>query len=101
MPSLEDKFHLSPFILYPAAYFCQYFLNLFVSSPFRLSPFTVRMLTMHRHFNIAKAEDKLGFRPLRAFSDSWPEAIEAARQRLIAEGVLPVVMSQATERKKL
>jgi nucleoside-diphosphate-sugar epimerase len=72
LPSLEDKFHLSEWILYPAAYACLFF-NKFRSVPLRLSPFTVRMLTMHRHFNIAKIEAALGYRPLRAFVEAWPE----------------------------
>jgi nucleoside-diphosphate-sugar epimerase len=107
LQSLHDKFHLSRGLLYPAAYLGQ-LISKFRSEPFRLTPFTVRMLTMHRYFAIDKAETALGYRALRSFAEAWPECIQAARTRLQAEGVLPaggeeveVAPTKATETKPI
>ena len=91
MPSLELKFHLHTALLYVAAYIAQFASILakpFLGRPFRLSPFTVRMLTMHRFFNVDKAANRLHYRPLRAFDEAWHEAIAGARDLLVADGAI-------------
>jgi hypothetical protein len=94
--SLDLKFHLSEALLYPAAYACLAINWLKGGEPLRLSPFTVRMLTMHRHFSIEKLEQRLGYRPLRAFDEAWAESIAAVRQRLEADGTLKAKATAAT-----
>ena len=91
MPSLELKFHLHTALLYVAAYAAQVasiVAKPFLGRPFLLSPFTVRMLTMHRFFNVDKAAHRLHYRPLRAFDEAWHEAIAGARDQLVAEGAI-------------
>jgi nucleoside-diphosphate-sugar epimerase len=99
LPTLEDKLHLSKGLLYPVAYLCE-FINLFRWVPLRLIPFNVRMMTMHRHFNIQRAYDLLGYRPVRAFAEAWRETIDAVRHRMVREGDLPAFAAEANNEAK-
>jgi nucleoside-diphosphate-sugar epimerase/sterol desaturase/sphingolipid hydroxylase (fatty acid hydroxylase superfamily) len=100
LPSLEMKFHLNLPILYVAAYisqFLSFFIKPFTGRALRLNPFVVRMLTMHRFFNIDKAVKRLNYRPIRSFEEGWVEAIENTRSLLSKEGLLTAQQVQAGE----
>ena len=43
---------------------------------FKLSYFNVKILTMHRWFNIRAAEQDLGYAPIVSFSDGWADTLE-------------------------
>mmetsp|Transcript_3550 Transcript_3550/g.7770 ORF Transcript_3550/g.7770 Transcript_3550/m.7770 type:complete len:380 (-) Transcript_3550:800-1939(-) len=72
---LKTKIHLPVWLLFTAAYFCK-FLTLLTGKTFKLTPFTVRMLIIHRYFNIKNAKRDLQYKPLISFEKGWPETIE-------------------------
>jgi sterol-4alpha-carboxylate 3-dehydrogenase (decarboxylating) len=91
LPSLHTKFHLSAAVMYPVAYACALVSAVrqaVGAKPLSISPFSVRMLMINRWFDVSKAVQRLGYRPAVPFATAWPEAVEAARQRLVAEGRL-------------
>ena len=72
---LEKKFHLPIGLLYSVAYFCS-FLTMITGKMFKLTPFTVRMLVIHRYFDISNAKRDLKYEPLIQFEDGWSSTIE-------------------------
>eukprot|EP01051_Picozoa_sp_SAG22_P031564 SAG22_NODE_12852_length_427_cov_0.786585_2_plen_73_part_01 len=48
----------------------------------KLSPFTIRMLTIHRYFDIAKAREQLGYKPVVAFDEEWPKVVATIKARV-------------------
>jgi nucleoside-diphosphate-sugar epimerase len=72
---LEQKFHLPVWLLYGVAYFCN-FLSLLTGRQFKLKPFTVKMMIIHRYFNIQNAKRDLQYKPLKTFDEGWTETIE-------------------------
>lgn len=72
---IETKIHLPVWLLFAVAYFCN-FLTLLTGKQFKLKPFTVNMLIIHRYFNIDNAKRDLQYKPLISFADGWPETIE-------------------------
>eukprot|EP00536_Pseudo-nitzschia_multiseries_P001372 jgi/Psemu1/181088/e_gw1.18.260.1 len=72
---LYSKFHLPVWLLFTAAYFCD-FLTLLTGKKFKLTPFTVKMLIINRYFNIKNAKRDLQYVPLISFEKGWPETIE-------------------------
>jgi nucleoside-diphosphate-sugar epimerase len=47
-----------------------------VQKKFKLNPFNVRMLTMHRYFSIENAKRDLKYEPLYEFQDRWQYTID-------------------------
>mmetsp|Transcript_88417 Transcript_88417/g.235138 ORF Transcript_88417/g.235138 Transcript_88417/m.235138 type:complete len:105 (-) Transcript_88417:65-379(-) len=45
------------------------------SRPLRLAAPAVRMLTIHRYFNVSKARKELGYEPLHSFHDGWAQTL--------------------------
>eukprot|EP00429_Kryptoperidinium_foliaceum_P005679 CAMPEP_0176022234 /NCGR_PEP_ID=MMETSP0120_2-20121206/10818_1 /TAXON_ID=160619 /ORGANISM="Kryptoperidinium foliaceum, Strain CCMP 1326" /LENGTH=376 /DNA_ID=CAMNT_0017355369 /DNA_START=54 /DNA_END=1184 /DNA_ORIENTATION=+ len=72
---LFSKFHLPLWLLYGVAYICN-FITLLTGKQFKLKPFTVRMLHIHRYFDISNAKRDLKYEPLITFDKGWPETIE-------------------------
>lgn len=72
---LNTKHHLPIWLLYGVAYVCS-FLTLLTGKQFKLKPFTVRMMTIHRYFDISNARRDLKYEPLINFDKGWPETIE-------------------------
>jgi nucleoside-diphosphate-sugar epimerase len=72
---LETKVHLPVWLLYSVAYFCN-FLTFLTGKQFKLKPFTVKMLIIHRYFNIKNARRDLQYKPLISFDKGWPDTIE-------------------------
>eukprot|EP01059_Diplonema_ambulator_P000606 TRINITY_DN10503_c0_g1_i1.p1 TRINITY_DN10503_c0_g1~~TRINITY_DN10503_c0_g1_i1.p1 ORF type:complete len:394 (+),score=58.83 TRINITY_DN10503_c0_g1_i1:72-1253(+) len=74
-PSIEAKFHLPVYLMYFLAYVCS-FVTLLTGRKMKLTPFTVRMITMHRWFTISAAEKDLGYKPIIPFGQGWADTIE-------------------------
>lgn len=72
---LDAKFHLPVWLLYAAAYFCNV-LTYLTGKQFKLKPFTVKMMVIHRYFNIDNARRDLQYKPLMTFEKGWEETIE-------------------------
>jgi hypothetical protein len=103
LPSLHTRFHLSQAVMYPVAHACaavSALRQLLGCTPLSLSPFSVRMLLINRWFNVTKAVERLGYRPVVPFASAFPAAVEAARRRLEAEGRLPAAPAAAGSQKK-
>lgn len=47
---------------------------------FKLTPFTVLMLTMHRWFRIEDAKRDLNYEPIVSFRDEWPVTLAWFRE---------------------
>lgn len=72
--SLWSKFKLPYMLLMGLAYVCSALGWLF-QTKFKLIPFNVTVMTMHRWFRISAAERDLKYKPLIAFKDGWKETI--------------------------
>eukprot|EP00559_Dactyliosolen_fragilissimus_P009901 CAMPEP_0184855450 /NCGR_PEP_ID=MMETSP0580-20130426/698_1 /TAXON_ID=1118495 /ORGANISM="Dactyliosolen fragilissimus" /LENGTH=374 /DNA_ID=CAMNT_0027349963 /DNA_START=10 /DNA_END=1131 /DNA_ORIENTATION=- len=67
---LYSKFHLNTNFLYFIAYICN-LVGFCFRKKFKLNPFSVRMLTIHRYFSIQNATKDLQYQPLFQFENSW------------------------------
>lgn len=74
-PSLLAKMHLPRALLMAVAYVALG-IGWVLGRSFKLTPFTVKMLTIDRWFKIDKAEALLGYRPLVSFADAWMGTLE-------------------------
>jgi nucleoside-diphosphate-sugar epimerase len=72
---LYSKFHLPLWLLFGVAHFCD-FLTVLTGKQFKLKPFTVKMLIIHRYFDISNAKRDLKYVPLISFEDGWAQTIE-------------------------
>jgi hypothetical protein len=73
--SLKAKLHLPTWLLYVFAYLCE-FVGFCFGVTFKLNLFNVRVLTMHRWFNISAAETDLGYQPIVSYKEAWPDTLE-------------------------
>ena len=71
--SLWSKFKLPTWFLYPVAYICE-IISWLLGRKLKLMTFNVRMLTMHRWFNISAAERDLHYQPIIPFQQGWTDA---------------------------
>jgi len=72
---LYTKFHLPVWLLYSVAYACNV-IGFIIGKKFKLNPFNVCMLTIHRWFSIDNARRDLKYEPLLATEEAWPKTIE-------------------------
>lgn len=72
---LYTKFHLPVWLLYGVAYACNV-IGFIIGKKFKLNPFNVCMLTIHRWFSIENAMRDLKYEPLFKTEESWPLTIE-------------------------
>lgn len=72
---LETKFHLPVWLLYGIAYILKP-ISMLTGKKFKLTPFTVRMMVIHRYFDISNSRRDLNYEPLMKFEDEWPRTIE-------------------------
>lgn len=72
---MEKKFHLSTTLLYTIAYFCN-FLGYLLGKKFKLNPFNVRMMTIHRYFSIENAKRDFDYKPVKEFDEAWQFTID-------------------------
>jgi len=71
-PSLFNKFKLPFTMMIVIAYILRFAASV-TGLKFRLTPFTVKMLTIHRWFDISAAETDLGYKPVISHADGWAE----------------------------
>ena len=76
---LYTKFHLPLWLLYGIAYICS-FISSITGKKFKLSPFSVCMLTIHRWFSIDNAIRDLKYEPVVKTEQGWPSTIEWFQQ---------------------
>ena len=81
LPSLHGKFHIASGILWAVAYAGTAFTT-FTGKQIKITPFTVKMLLIHRYFSIAKARYLLGYEPVVTFEEGWVSSIEAIKKRM-------------------
>ena len=72
--SLFDKSHLPVALMTVLAYICS-FIEMLSGKKLKLTPFTVRMLTMHRWFSIKNAQSDLDYNPIISFSKGWSDTV--------------------------
>lgn len=72
---LYSKFHLPVWLLYTVAYIATA-LGYITGKKYKLNPFNVRMLTIHRYFSIENAKRDLQYQPVKSFTEAWPETIQ-------------------------
>merc|ERR1712129_653505 len=73
--SIWQKMHLPIWFLMPIAYLCRMF-EILLSTTIKLNPFNVRVLVMHRWFDIRNAERDLKFKPIIPYEAGWTETIQ-------------------------
>lgn len=73
--SIWSKFKLPYWFIMPIAYLCDVF-GWLIGRRLKLNPFNVRVLTMHRWFDISAAERDLGFQPIVGFVPGWRDTID-------------------------
>lgn len=79
--SIKERIHLNKYFLYLLAYLGSIYSKL--SGKFvKLTPFTVRMMTMNRYFNITKIKKELGYKPLIQFEDGWKDVVQKVSERM-------------------
>ena len=71
-PSIRQKWHLPYWLIMGLAYLCA-LIEAVSGVRLKLNPFSVRMLTMHRWFNIDKAQTDLGYEPIIPFDEGWKQ----------------------------
>mmetsp|Transcript_499 Transcript_499/g.970 ORF Transcript_499/g.970 Transcript_499/m.970 type:complete len:90 (+) Transcript_499:258-527(+) len=77
--SLFRKFHLPVFLLMGVAYILE-LLGWMLGRRFKVNPFTVKMLTIHRWFNIEAARQDLGYEPIVTFENGWADTMHWFRE---------------------
>eukprot|EP00043_Microstomoeca_roanoka_P015941 m.160514 g.160514 ORF g.160514 m.160514 type:complete len:401 (+) comp16363_c0_seq1:89-1291(+) len=77
--SIWSKFKLPVWLLMPLAHICD-LIGWFTGRKLKLNPFNVRVLTMHRWFDISAAEKDLKYQPIISFSDGWRDMGEWFKQ---------------------
>lgn len=80
MPSLFQKFHLPIWFMFTLAYILA-FVGKVVGTKFKLSPFTVTMLTIDRWFDITNAEKDLGYSPVVEHDEAWSTTLQWFKDR--------------------
>ena len=74
-PSLKQKLHLPMWLLMTLAYICEA-IHFCLGVTLKLNFFNVKMLTMHRWFNIAAAESDLGYKPVVSYKEGWADTLK-------------------------
>ena len=72
---LFSKFHLPIWLLMMVAYAANC-LGYCLNKKFKLNPFNVKMLTIHRYFSIENAKRDLKYEPVISFEDGWKKTID-------------------------
>lgn len=91
---LRNKAHLPLWLLYMAATVAN-IVGALIGKKFKLNYFTLRMMSMHRYFDISNSKKDLGYEPLRSFEDAWPETL-----KWFKENWLPTFLAEKKKSKK-
>lgn len=70
--SIWAKYKLPVWFLMPVAHVCDA-IGWLTGRKLKLNPFNVRVLTMHRWFDISNATRDLKFTPIIGFDEGWPD----------------------------
>jgi nucleoside-diphosphate-sugar epimerase len=108
---IEDKFHLPTWLLYSLAYICNIVGWILGGKKFKLNPFNVRMLTIHRYFSIENAQRDLHYQPvmshdeawaltIRWFQDNWLPGFLEKNPNIKVKNKTPSMPSHAESKKK-
>lgn len=81
---LNDKFHLPIWLLYLVATLANV-AGYVLRKKFKLTYFSLRMMVMHRYFDISRAKRDLRYEPLYAFAEKWPETLDWFKQHWLPE----------------
>jgi len=73
--SLFSKFHLPTWFLLSIAHIAD-IVGRLLGKKFKLNPFSVKMLTIHRYFNIENSEKDLKYEPIVQFENGWESTIQ-------------------------
>lgn len=73
--SLLAKWHLPRGLLMLVAHVAKW-IGWVSGRSFKLTPFTVKMLTIDRWFDIAKSKEVLGYEPLISFEEGWQKTLD-------------------------
>lgn len=73
--SIEAKFHLPRWFLLILAFISEV-VAFILRTKFKLNIFNVKVLTMHRWFDISSAERDLRYQPIIGYEEGWRETIE-------------------------
>jgi len=74
-PSLKTRMYLPMWLLTVLAYISEA-IGYCLGVTLKLNFFNVKMLTMHRWFNIAAAETDLAYKPIVSYRDGWRDTLE-------------------------
>ena len=91
---LTTKIHLPVWFMYivaTLANICGFLLN----KKFKLNYFSLRMITMHRYFDISNAKRDLKYEPVKKFDEAWPETLQWFK-----ENWLPGFLAEKSGKKK-
>eukprot|EP00931_Biecheleriopsis_adriatica_P079783 TRINITY_DN53133_c0_g1_i1.p1 TRINITY_DN53133_c0_g1~~TRINITY_DN53133_c0_g1_i1.p1 ORF type:complete len:403 (+),score=58.00 TRINITY_DN53133_c0_g1_i1:95-1303(+) len=75
LPPISSKTHLPRTFMFCLAYICN-FIGFLMGRKLKLSPFSVKMLVMHRWFSFDHAKKDLGYEPIIPFREGWTDAID-------------------------
>lgn len=75
LPSISNKFHLPRLFLLSLGYLCN-IIGWLLGKKLKLSPFTVKLMTMHRWFRFERAAQDLRYEPIISFTEGWTDMIE-------------------------
>jgi len=73
-PSVKARMHLPLWLLMIIAYVCE-FIGFLTGLKLKLSLFNVRMLTMHRWFDVSASKKDLGYEPIVSYSEGWRDTL--------------------------
>lgn len=78
-PSISAKFKLPRMFMMCLAYIF-HAVGTLCGVKVKLTPFTVKLLTMHRWFKQDRAAKDLGYKPIVSFKEGWPDTIDWFRR---------------------
>jgi nucleoside-diphosphate-sugar epimerase len=93
---LYTKFHLPTWLLYGLAFVCDV-VSAVTGRKFKLNPFNVKMLTIHRYFSIENAQRDLNYQPLVATEAAWRSTIEWYKRNWLPSYLQNKEMSKKTK----
>mmetsp|Transcript_29422 Transcript_29422/g.80728 ORF Transcript_29422/g.80728 Transcript_29422/m.80728 type:complete len:405 (-) Transcript_29422:551-1765(-) len=77
--SVKARMHLPLPLLMVLAYLCE-LIGFFTGLKLKLSLFNVRMLTMHRWFDVSAAKHDLAYEPIIKYADGWKDTLDWFKQ---------------------
>lgn len=91
---LTTKFHLPVWFMYVVATLANV-AGFLLGKKFKLNYFSLRMITMHRYFDISNAQRDLKYEPVKRFDEAWPETLQWFK-----ENWLPGFLAEKSGKKK-